>query len=69
VDSLDHAHLCCRNIAALAALLEVCGQNSTVVSIAPEFLCQTGVMISDDVSRLRELLRTLENALARSRKS
>jgi hypothetical protein len=58
--------MCCRNIAALAALLEVCGENSRAVSIAPEFLRQAGVMISDDVNQLRELLRTLENTLARS---
>jgi hypothetical protein len=63
---LDDAHLCCRNIAALAALLEVCGENIKGPHVAPELLSQTGYMISGDVRRLRELLRTLENALAQS---
>lgn len=61
----DEAGVRCRNIAALAALLEVCGENTKAVTLAPEFLRQTGCMIAEDVEHLRELLQQLQNELAR----
>ena len=58
LQSLEQARDCCRNLATLAAFLEICGEAEEGM-LEREAVGRAGGMISEEVRRLNQLLFTL----------
>jgi hypothetical protein len=54
--TLDALHDRCRNIEVLAGLIEVCNPDET----RHEVICGAGYLLSDEASKLRELIEAME---------
>jgi hypothetical protein len=60
----NEARCCCRNIAIMAAVLEVCAQRYKFPPRDSHAAAKAGGMILDDLAVIRGVLNRLENELA-----